>query len=104
MSKLEVFYKMSGVSINSINVTPSNISTFGLYKRYESKIADIYSTRKKAKVGQFIIHVKDPIEYAKGNSYLMNKNEKYPSVDWFEHYSGSGENLDDDIDYIEERL
>ncbi len=30
--------------------------------------------------------------------------QQYPEVDWFEHSRGTGESLDDDIAYIEERL
>ena len=101
---MDIFYKMKGVSINGISVGCSNINDFKLHKRFESSIADIYSTTKKTKYGQFIIHIKKPDEYAKNNSYLLNKGKQYPEVDWFEHSKDSGESLDDSISYIEERL
>ena len=101
---MDIFYKMQGVSINGIDVNCSNITEFKLHKRFESPIADIYSSSKKSKYGQFIIHIKKPDEYAKNNNYLLSKGKQYPEVDWFEHSRGTGESLDDDISYIEERL
>jgi hypothetical protein len=101
---MDIFYKMQGVSINGTDVNCSNITEFKLHKRFESPIADIYSSLKKSKYGQFIIHIKKPDEYAKNNNYLLSKGKQYPEVDWFEHSRGTGETLDDDIAYIEERL
>jgi len=101
---MDVFYKMKGVSINGVDVNCSNINNFKLHKRFESPIADIYSTTKKSKYGQFIIHIKNPKEYSKNNSYLLSYDNPYPEVDWFEHSKASGTSLEDDISYIEERI
>ncbi len=101
---MEIFYKRQGLSIDGIGVDCSNITEFKLHKRFESHIADIYSRSKKSKYGQFIIHIKNPDEYAKNNNYLLSKGKQYPEVDWFEHSRGTGESLDDDIEYIKERL
>ena len=91
---------MSGLSINGTNVTPNNVSSFGLYKRFESKIADIYSRSPKSKKGQFIIHIKRPDLYSKNNTYLTDKNyhKSQPEVDWTE------EGLEENIGYLNERL
>lgn len=95
---MEIYYKMKGVDINSIPVTPDNISKFGLHKRFESEIADIYCRIPKSKKGQFIIHIKDQKSYVKNNSYLISKGLTYSSVDWFET------DFDEAVDYIKERL
>jgi hypothetical protein len=95
---MDIFYKMTGLSIDGINVTPSNINNFKLHKRFESTIADIYSKSKNSKYGQFIIHIKNQEQYAKNNLFLLEQNKKYPEVDWFET------SLKKNITYIQERL
>ncbi len=95
---MDIFYKMRGVSINGIDVNCSNISEFKLNKRFESHIADIYSSTKKSKYGQFIIHIKNQEDFAKNNKHLLMENKKNPEVDWFETP------LNRMIVYITERL
>lgn len=106
MKKLNVFYSMSGVTINHEDITPNNIDSFGLNKVFESEIADIYATHKNKKYGQFILHIKCPSLYAKDNRYLLDKNFhlKPYVIDWFEHNKKAGETLQEDIEYIKERL
>lgn len=81
---MDIFYMMTGLSINGEKVTPSNINNFKLYKRFESPIADIFSKTEKQKYGQFIIHIKNQEDFAKNNKHLLMENKKYPEVDWFE--------------------
>lgn len=93
-----------GVSIGGVKLTPSNITNFGLYVRYSSEIADIYSTEKRSIYGRFIIHVKDQKRYVKGNRYLEEKRFVEPEIDWFECSKNSDMGLEENIDYIKERL
>jgi len=91
------FFDFYGVSINGEYLTPSNITKFGLNKKYKSIIADIYYSGKD---GPMILHIKRPDLYAKDNEYLLEKDYhlKRPEVCWDEG------DLKEEIEYIKARL
>lgn len=95
---MDIFYKMQGISVNGITVTKSNIDSIGLFKQFESHIADIYTSDKAGKSKRIIVNIKDAKEYSKDNAYLQREKPDLSDIDWSE------ESLQEEIDYIKERL